>query len=92
MRMLIYFSIALTILCLLGILSGGCAKSNGNPSKGHEIICLDSTNHDIVTQHVLTHGNVFAFTVKGYSVLCYRDLDNTQTKIIDISKNDCEVY
>jgi len=79
MKKLILFG----LLCFIG-----CSR---NSNKQHEILCLDNSNHQIVTVHVLTQGNVQAFVVKGHSVLAYRD-DNGKVQIVLLAKNDCEVY
>ncbi len=73
---------------LVGFLFSGCTKTTSRP---HQIICFNSSNHQD-TYNVVTRGNVFAFTVKEQSVLCYRNDETNKTELIDLSKNDCAIY
>ena len=89
MRPLILFIIGLTILCLLGILSG--CSNNPAREREHQITCFNPTNHNIMTVNTITQGNVLATVVVGHSVLAYKD-ESGVVKIILLTKNDCEVY
>lgn len=93
MKKLIWFS-------LIGLLfTIGCKKDDGVPRRQHEIICFDPSNHAIVTHHILTTGNVFAFIIKDslqidHPVLAYSNEDTNvhHPGIIYLEINDCEVY
>jgi hypothetical protein len=77
--------------CAIALLfTNGCKKS-GTLKREHAIVCMDLTHKDI-TGNFLSSGNVFAFVVKGHSVLSFIDEATGENKIIFLSKNDCEIY
>ena len=90
MRTLVYFIIGLTILCLLGVLTG-CTRKPVIMEREHQITCFNPTNHNIMTVNTVKQGNVLATVVVGHSVLAYKD-ESGVVKVILLIKNDCEVY
>ena len=68
---------------ILGLFLSGCQ------SREHAIICWDNTSHQ-ETYNIIVPGNVYAFVVKGHSVLAYRD-ENNKVRIILLAKNICTI-
>lgn len=84
----------LIVVGALGLLLSACDSAENNTSKiearKHVIYCQDSITKQ-PTFEVSTRDNVYAFVIKGHSVLGYKDNDD-KMRVIFLSKNDCVVF
>lgn len=79
-------------LSVIGLLCSGCSKSSNVHQREHLIVCVDPVDGVTVTKNVVSSKNVYAFVVKGHSVLFYTNRDTNKKEIILLTKNDCEIY
>lgn len=78
----------LLVLSLFGLFLSGCKEQIDY--REHEIVCLDAKTQQS-SYDIIAPSNVYAFVVKGHSVLSYKD-SNKKSHIIFLSKNDCVIY